>query len=209
MITLAKYTSVIYRRTKSLQYKSEVRVKSLRTVEMTVDFQGMPPYTHSLPPPSSSSLLWSTSWPLNHHFSGPELVLTHRYCLEEGPSETELPVATQDVQRATGDAGHLLCGHCSINLVFFCHCAVWLIHKTTGTNCNKQSGLQRGTSGLIFLPSRTCRGVGPGTGQLTSLQTPHILDSNEHRQRSICNSFLPLANSQISQLFCCETFALF
>ncbi|MED6269115.1 hypothetical protein CHARACLAT_029898 [Characodon lateralis] len=45
----------------------------------------------------------------------------------------------------------------------------------TGPDCNQQSGLQRGSSGLTFPPSRTYKS---GKGHLTSLQTPHILHTN-------------------------------
>ncbi|MEQ2311926.1 hypothetical protein AMECASPLE_025612 [Ameca splendens] len=47
--------------------------------------------------------------------------------------------------------------------------------------CNSRSTTfhrSTGSSWLTFPPSRTCTSLGSEKGQLTSLQTPHILDTN-------------------------------
>ncbi|MEQ2286153.1 hypothetical protein AMECASPLE_039291 [Ameca splendens] len=100
------------------------------------------------------------------------MVFTHRHCSKEGPAETVLPEATQEVKPSKGAAGHLQHCHHSICPVIIHLILVWLIHKTG------QSGLQRESSGLTFPPSRTYTGLGSGKGQLKLLQTPHTLHIN-------------------------------
>lgn len=48
------------------------------------------------------------------------------------------------------------------------------IVRTNGPDCREPSGLQGGT----FSPSRTFSGLGSGKVLLTTVQTPHILDTN-------------------------------
>ncbi|MED6234784.1 hypothetical protein ATANTOWER_001229 [Ataeniobius toweri] len=57
-------------------------------------------------------------------------------------------------------------------------CCLAYLQSRTGPDCNKQSGPQRGLLGLNFPPSQTCIGLRSEKGQLASLQTPHILDTN-------------------------------
>ncbi|MEQ2191118.1 hypothetical protein XENOCAPTIV_021289 [Xenoophorus captivus] len=80
--------------------------------------------------PQQHFIYWgSLTVPRNHPLSGPEMVLTHRHCSEEGPAETALPAATQEVQPSTGAAGYLLYYRYSACSVFVHHFVVWLIPK--------------------------------------------------------------------------------
>ncbi|MEQ2182994.1 hypothetical protein GOODEAATRI_028022, partial [Goodea atripinnis] len=120
----------------------------LKTARMMVDVWRTPLNT------ASSHILNNTMstvdhlWFRNHPFSVPEMVFTHRHCSEEGPAVNVLPAATQEVQLSTGPAS---------------------------PNCNNQSDLII----RVDVPSWTCtRGLGSGRRRLTSLQTPHMLDTN-------------------------------
>ncbi|MEQ2289958.1 hypothetical protein AMECASPLE_038560 [Ameca splendens] len=82
-------------------------------------------------------------------------MLRHGHCLEEGPAE---------IHRS----------HCFIQSALF----MTQPYNRTGPASNEQPGLQRGSSGLTSPPSNSCTCLGSGKGQLSSLQTPHILDTN-------------------------------
>lgn len=88
----------------------------------------------------------------------------------EGPAESVLPLLTQVKRPSREVAGHILHSHYSL-----CPSLSGLAQRQnkTGLNCSKQSSLQRG-----FPPSRTFKGLGSGKWQLTSMQTPHILDTH-------------------------------
>ncbi|MEQ2181980.1 hypothetical protein GOODEAATRI_017316 [Goodea atripinnis] len=90
----------------------------------------LPPYCSPSPSLTTVSAI-NHFWFLGTTFSPrPEMVLTHRHRLEEGPGETVLPAATQEVEPSTEGPGHLQHCHYSVCPVFILHCVVWLIRKT-------------------------------------------------------------------------------
>lgn len=120
---------------------------------MTADFERqLPtlPQQHCLPVPR------------NYLFSGPKILLTHRYCSEKDKALIGLP-ATTKVQPSAGD---------STRPIYPPFCSLHINHCDLA-----QLGLQ-GRSGLTFPPFRFFKSLGKGKWQIGFMQNPHILDTD-------------------------------
>lgn len=113
----------------------------------------------------TNTVYWSLSFSWNHPILEPQMILTHRQCSEQGPTDTVFQMCNLSQEL-------LVIVYMAIFSSSSTHpstCCLAQPQNGTRPACNKQSGLQRRLIRLTFPLSKTCTFVGSGKGQLTSL----------------------------------------
>ncbi len=113
--------------------RNNLELKTLKTVEMLVDFSRNPPAHPPLIIMDSTVAAVVIQTPGNHHLSGPEVGQSHLLYCVKGPSEAVFSPPAEEVQPAIGAAEKVLLCHNRVCPVFIYNCLVWFSNhqKTT------------------------------------------------------------------------------